>query len=86
MESKINYVNDDGSINVNNIKSENLIDTLLMIAETNKKTYLEGVENEDIIKATIFCDKRDLTKMYYKLLINEDFTYKHLYDILYYVM
>lgn len=80
MASKIDYVNDDGSINVNNIKSENLIDTLLMIAKTNKKTYLEGVENEDIIKATIFCDKRDLTKMYYKLLINEDFTYKQLYE------
>ncbi len=42
--------------------------------------FLDNLENEDIIKATIFCDKRDLTKMYYKLLINEDFTYKQLYE------
>ena len=80
MASKINYVDDNGVINMNNVKSENLIDTLLMVAEANKRTYLEGVQEGNIIKATIFCDKRDLTKMYYKLLINEDFTYRQLYE------
>ena len=80
MASKINYTKDDGTININIIKSKDLIDTLLMVAYSNKKTYLEGVNEDNIFKATIFCDKRDLTKMFYKLLINDDFTYKQLYE------
>lgn len=80
MASKINYTKDDGTIDMNIIESKDLIDTLLMVADSNKKTYLEGVNEDNIFKATIFCDKRDLTKMFYKLLINEDFTYKQLYE------
>lgn len=80
MASKINYTKDDGVIDMSIIESKDLIDTLLMVANSNRKTYSEGVNEDNIFKATIFCDKRDLTKMFYKLLINKNFTYKQLYE------
>lgn len=79
IKSKIKYIKDDGTIDINKIKNNELINTLLTIADLNKRTYLEGVKENNIIKATIFCDKRDLTKMFYKLLINNDFSYTQLY-------
>lgn len=70
----------DGKINMSEVTSEELISTILDISKMNKKIYLAAVEEGNIVKATIFCDKRDMTKMFYKLLISNNFAYDKIYE------
>lgn len=78
--SMLSKENNNKIIDLNSVSDEQIIDTVLFLADINKKQYEKYQAEGDIFRATIFCDKRDRTVMFYKLLNNKAFTWKSLYE------
>lgn len=66
--------------NVDIDDEEGMIKSIIDLAGVFKKTFDKKKKENDILGATIFCEKRDLVKMFYKMIINDDFNYKELYE------
>lgn len=60
--------------------AEKIVDAMLDYAKKFKEMYNIGVENDDPEIATMFCDKRDKTKQFYNMMINEHFSEKAMYE------
>lgn len=59
---------------------EEIVDSMLDLAKKFKSIYNKGLKNDEPSTATMFCDKRDKTKQFYKLINNGGFSDKAMYD------
>lgn len=66
--------------NINIDDKEGMIESIIDLARILKKDFDKKKKENDILGATIFCEKRDLVKMFYKMIVNNDFDYKELYE------
>ncbi|GAA0092950.1 hypothetical protein UT300009_29800 [Paraclostridium bifermentans] len=64
----------DGKFNV-----EQVVNGMLDLADKFKDNYYQYLEEDCPSSATMFCDKRDKTKQFYKMMLNEHFTDESMY-------
>lgn len=83
-DEQICFSKDKMSIMFNfNIKEDDvddIIQSVLKLSKMFKEIYSKSVKEKNIFSATSFCEKRDLTSFFYKMLSNMDFDYKALYE------